>query len=194
MSRLRDERGFSLVEMLVVTVILTIVMGGITTVFIQGSNAEIDMNSRFQAQVGARVGLDKLRRELHCASAASVTNSGATLTITDPCINATNNNVAWCTSGSGMRYGLYRATGSPAVCSSSSTKYADYLTNTSGYVFWYDGAWVGSLGKVTFDLKINVKPARTVNLYELCDGIVLRNATGVVTSAPATFPATTKPC
>ncbi len=191
MSRLHAEGGFTLVEMLTVTVILTIVLTGLTTLMVQGSNAELDMNNRFQAQLSARLGLDKLRRELHCASAASVTGSGATLTITDPCINANASNVAWCTSGSGSRYGLYRATGNPASCSSSSTMFIDYLTSSTP--FWYDAAWTQSLGKVHVDLKVNVKPSRSDDTYELCDVIALRN-TARSGSQAATVPATTPPC
>jgi prepilin-type N-terminal cleavage/methylation domain-containing protein len=83
LRRLRDEHGYSLVEMLTVLVILGIVMGGLTTLFVQGSNAEIDMNKRFQAQTEARVGLDKIRRETHTACAASQTpSSGAAWAVT----------------------------------------------------------------------------------------------------------------
>ncbi|HEY2935179.1 MAG TPA: prepilin-type N-terminal cleavage/methylation domain-containing protein, partial [Gaiellaceae bacterium] len=66
MNRLRAEGGFTLVELLTVTVILTIVLTGLTTLFVQGSNAELDMNNRFQAQLNARLALDRLRRDLHC--------------------------------------------------------------------------------------------------------------------------------
>ena len=59
MRQWRNERGHSLVEMLTVLVILEIVIGGLTTLFQQGSNAEIDMNYRFQAQQDARIALDR---------------------------------------------------------------------------------------------------------------------------------------
>ena len=58
-----------MVEMITVMLIMSIVMTGITTVFVQGSNAELDMNNRFQAQTNARLGLDKIRKDIHCASA-----------------------------------------------------------------------------------------------------------------------------
>ena len=51
MSRLRAERGYSLVEMLTVLVIMGVVMTSLTTVFVQASNSESDMNNRFQAQL-----------------------------------------------------------------------------------------------------------------------------------------------
>jgi Tfp pilus assembly protein PilV len=189
----RDERGITLVELLMTTVIMSIVLTSLTTLFIQGTNAELDMNNRFQAQLNARLSLDRLRRDLHCSSAGTVTNSGATLTVTDPCINANANNLSWCTAGSGSRWKLYRAVGNPASCSSTSTQFTDFITVANGRIFWYDAPWSNSLGKIHVDLAINVKPSRTVNTYELCDVIVMRNTvrTG---SQVATVPATTPRC
>ena len=70
-ARLRRERGYSLIEMLIVLSIMGIVMGSLTTVFVSASNAELDMNNRFRAQLGARLVLDKMRREVHCGSVAT---------------------------------------------------------------------------------------------------------------------------
>jgi prepilin-type N-terminal cleavage/methylation domain-containing protein len=196
-SRLRGESGFSLVELLTVMVILVVVLTGLTTLFVQGSNSELDMNNRFQAQLNTRLGLDKLRRELHCANAATVSAAGDSVVLTNPCVSSNTNNVRWCLSGSGSRYGLYRIVGSnlTTTCTTSgAAKYVDYLTNASGAAFWYDGPWVQSLGKVHVDLKVNVKPSRTVDTYELCDVVVLRNTTRSGASAPATVPATTPRC
>src|SRR5262249_29052045 len=63
----RGEKGYSLVEMLTVMVIMGIVLGGLTQVFTSASKADIDMNNRFNAQVQTRLALDKLRRDIHCA-------------------------------------------------------------------------------------------------------------------------------
>ena len=46
---------------------MSVVITSLTTVFVQASNSETDMNSRFQAQLTARLALDKMRREVHCA-------------------------------------------------------------------------------------------------------------------------------
>ena len=64
---LRDERGYSLIEMLIVMAILGIVLGALTTVFVSGSNAELNLNRQFQAQQAARLALDKIRVDIHCA-------------------------------------------------------------------------------------------------------------------------------
>ena len=71
LRRLRGESGYSLVELLTVMAILGVVLGGLTALFVGGSNAQLDMNRRFEAQQAARLALDKMRREVHCASAAT---------------------------------------------------------------------------------------------------------------------------
>src|SRR2546421_7368546 len=123
MSRLRGEAGLSLVEMLVVLVILGVVLGGIATLFEQGTKAELDMNFRFQAQQDARVALDRMRRDLHCASVAT-SSSSTSQTFTDPCV--TGSTLTWCVVSANGRQGLYRQAGAGA-CNSSSQKFADYL-------------------------------------------------------------------
>ena len=97
-------------------------------------------------------------------------NVPASVTLDVPC--AAGGVISWCTSGSASNYGLYRNLGT--TCSSSNAKFIRYLT--TGNIFWYDPQWTGSLAKLHVDLKVNVRPTKTVDLYELCDGIVLRNS------------------
>ena len=114
------ERGYSLVELLVTMAILSVVMSGLMALFVQGTNAELDMNRRFQAQTGARVAMDKLRREVHCASA--ITPSGAsssvalTLAATCPTSGGSAITARWCALQAPSpaptgQYALYRQTG-----------------------------------------------------------------------------------
>ena len=67
--RLAAEHGYSLSEMLVVLAILGIVLAALTQLFVSASTAQVDMTRRFEAQQNMRLALDKLRREIHCASA-----------------------------------------------------------------------------------------------------------------------------
>ena len=67
-SRLGRETGYSLVEMLTVMVIMSVVFAGITDVFVTGSKAQAEQDNRFQAQLGTRLALDKIRKDVHCAS------------------------------------------------------------------------------------------------------------------------------
>ena len=66
-----SEQGYTLIELVTVMAIVLIVMTGLTTVFTSGVNAELRADRKFQAQQNARIALDRLRSELHCASAIS---------------------------------------------------------------------------------------------------------------------------
>jgi prepilin-type N-terminal cleavage/methylation domain-containing protein len=171
--RLLGERGYTLVEMLTVMVVLGVVITSLTTVFVSASNSETDMNNRFQAQLTARLALDKIRREVHCASIATPTGSSSSVTLTLPSgCTASGTTITWCTrSGGTNRYGLYRVVG--ASCSGG-TKWADFLTASS--VFNYTDMSATSLAKLHVDFPVNMKPAKTVDTYELIDDIVLRNS------------------
>jgi prepilin-type N-terminal cleavage/methylation domain-containing protein len=186
----REESGYTLVELLTVIVILGIVMQGLTTMLASASNAEADMNNRFRAQQTARVALDKIRREVHCASDAGSTTpntSVALVNLTLPTYCKTysgSTTVTWCTKNvSTNRYALYRINSGTASCNGG-VRWADYLRPTSTAavcgtalcVFNYQTA-SGSLARLHVDFPVNVKPKRTVNTYELIDDLVLRNST-----------------
>ena len=51
--------------------ILLTVMAAVTGLLVSTSRAELDMNDRLQAQTEAKLGLSKMRREVHCASAVT---------------------------------------------------------------------------------------------------------------------------
>src|SRR5438034_6157899 len=181
LRRVGRERGYTLVEMLIVMVIMGVVMGALTTLFVQASNAELDMNNRFQAQLTARLGLDKLRREVHCASVATPTGSSSSVTLTLPSYCKTGSgSITWCTRNVATnRYALYRVVGSTCT---GGVKWADYLAPTSTAtvcsgalcIFTYIGQSASSLAKLHVDFPVNVKPSRSVDMYELQDDIVLR--------------------
>jgi prepilin-type N-terminal cleavage/methylation domain-containing protein len=171
--RLVRERGYTLTEMLVVLIILGVVTGALMEVFVSASNAEISMQRRFQAQVTARVALDKIRRDIHCASAAAPSGSTTAFTLTLPTYcRAGSGPITWCTrSVSTNRYALYRIAGSSCT---GGAKWADYLTLDTA--FNYTAAVTNtSLGKVAVDIRVNVNPKRSVEAYELKDEIVMRN-------------------
>jgi prepilin-type N-terminal cleavage/methylation domain-containing protein len=168
---LSDEGGYNLVELLTVMAILSIVLGGITTLFVQGSNAEIDMNRRYQSQQEVRVAMDRVRRDAHCSSKAIKPTATTYVLFNDPC--QAGGVVSWCTVASGSIYKLYRSTTS--TCNSSSTMYAENLVNASGDVFVYVQQNTDHLASLQVDLKSNSKPAMTQETYELTDKMVLRN-------------------
>jgi prepilin-type N-terminal cleavage/methylation domain-containing protein len=167
------QDGYTVIELLVSMVILAGVLGAVSVLFVQASTAEVDLQNRFQAQQTARLALEKLRRETHCASAASVSSStSVTLTLASYCPTGTGS-VTWCTVGSASRFGLYRKVG--ASCDATGVKWADYLT--TGSVFAYTPQSSTSLAKLHVDFPVNVRPAKSVVAYELVDDIALRNST-----------------
>ena len=96
-------------------VILVIVLGSLTTVFTSGSSAEANLNRRFQAQQNARLGLDRIRVDIHCATAAQAqtinTYPGVKLAVAN-CYAATPT-ISWCVvqfSTTPLRYQLFRST------------------------------------------------------------------------------------
>jgi type II secretory pathway pseudopilin PulG len=208
---LADESGHTLPELLTVMIILGTVLGGLTTMFAAGMKAEARAHREFRAQQTARIALDKLRREVHCASTASPSNpnaasSSVTLTLASYCKTlpqplptplpsycSTNNglttcSITWCTrTVATNRYALYRVTGS--TCGTSGgVNWADYLVSTATApasptctggplcVFNYSSPTTTMLAKLAIDLPVNVRPEKATELYELKDGLVLRNS------------------
>ena len=180
------EEGYTLVELLVVMLILGTVMAGLTTVFVGGSNAEIRLNRRFQAQQQARLALDRIRTDIHCASAAQAQTIGTytgsiKLAETNCYAYAATPTVSWCpVSVTSTRYQLYRSTATSNVCTSSDATrvlIADYLT-TSSNVFTTAAIPQNSLQTVGIDFKISANTKTpTLDVYELTDSIVVGNYT-----------------
>lgn len=195
LGRLRSERGYTLIEMLTVLIVMGVITSALTTLFVQASHAEQDTNNRFQAQLTARLALDTFRREVHCASVATPTGSSSSVTITLPTWTNPDGTSSHCRTGSGSitwctrslaanRYALYRVVGTTCT---GGVKWADYLVPTSGAatcgsptalcVFSYTAQSLTSLAKLHIDLPVNVKSSRAGDLYELADDVVLRNST-----------------
>ena len=178
-ARLAGEEGYSIVELLTVVIILSIVTAALTTVFVSASNGELDMNRRYQAQESARLAIDKLRREIHCASAVSPFGSASSIVLTIPgaCPTAQGfTTIRWCVVAPpgawAGRYALYRSTA--ATCDTSTgVKWADYLTTQS--IFNYSHV-LGSLGNLGVSLVVAVKQNSTQGTFKLNDNIVLRNS------------------
>jgi len=183
------EGGYSLVELLVVITILSMVVGSLTTVFVSASKSELDMNQRFQAQEQARLALDKLRREVHCASAISPSGASSSIVLTMPLQCPTSGgatSVRWCVlapSGAPAgRYALYRSTG--ASCSNTNVRWADYLRTQS--IFTYTLQSSSSLGSLAVALEVRIKQTGTARTFKLSDSIVLRNSMrSCITGSPS---------
>jgi prepilin-type N-terminal cleavage/methylation domain-containing protein len=184
--RLANDQGLTLVELLVVTVLFGVVVAGVTTLFVAATNAEADLNNRFQAQLSARLALDRLRREVHCASAVTPTGPATEITLTLPTYcKAGTGTSKWCTigySGSTTRFRLWKSAADP--CGDAADRlYADFLT--TGTIFNYVVQSSESLGKVHVELPVDPNPSKPGS-YMLVDDLVLRNsARTCITGSPS---------
>jgi prepilin-type N-terminal cleavage/methylation domain-containing protein len=173
--RLRGEAGYSLVEMLTVMVIMSIVFAGITTIFVSGSKAQADQDNRFQAQLATRLAMDKIRKDIHCASdlAAGYTTSSITLKLPSGC----GGDTSWCTvvvAGYTSRYRLYRKSGS--TCDATGTVIADYLTGANAFPQYAHTVGCTCLASLRVDFVVSNKRSNLA-AYELTDTVFLRNST-----------------
>jgi type II secretory pathway pseudopilin PulG len=181
--RLREEGGYALVELITVMAIMGVVFAGLTQVFTSATKADLDMNNRFQAQQDARLALDKLRRDVHCAYDANPNSpnpwTSAQSTVTLKITSCGGGDVTWCTAamtGLSNRWALYRQ-GNSTTCSSSSpaVKIASYLaTQTPFTVFAHP---TGSLASLSVSLPVGVNRNTSTGIYRLQDTIYLRNST-----------------
>jgi prepilin-type N-terminal cleavage/methylation domain-containing protein len=179
LRRLGCERGFSLMELMTVLTILSTVVTALTGLFVSGTASEVDLRSRVQAQTEAVTALDRLRRDVHCASAATA-SSATSVTLAVPCV--AGGVVSWCTAavaGFTGRYTIHRRPTS-GTCDSTSALYADYLT--TGSVFSYELASINNLARLRTSLPVKLKSM--LSPYTLCDILVMRNSTR--TGSPGT--------
>jgi prepilin-type N-terminal cleavage/methylation domain-containing protein len=129
------QDGFTLPELLVVLAIVGIVLAGITQLLVSAVKSETDQTNRTQAQQEARLGLDKLRREIRCASTLTTPSgypaSAITITLGSYCPTAGGaTTVTWCTkpaASGGQPYTLWRDPGPD--CLGTGTKWASNLVD-----------------------------------------------------------------
>jgi prepilin-type N-terminal cleavage/methylation domain-containing protein len=176
--RLRCRDGYTLIELIVVLSIFLFIVTALTRLFTSGAKAELDMNRRFQAQQEARLALDRMRRELHCASAivagADADGDGnvASLTVSLPsqCPSAKGVpiTVVYDTSSAGTNRWKVRRTQSGVT-----VPIADYITTDDP--FKYTPPSPSSRGLLHVDFPVNVYPNEGWKQWRLLDDIVLRN-------------------
>jgi type II secretory pathway pseudopilin PulG len=185
-STVRDERGFTVFELLVVLVILVTVIGAILTAFTSALGSEVDLSARVRAQEQARLALDTLRRDVHCASETSgltvdVPSSRVTFLLPFGCPSVVTEYVTWCTrtTGAASRFTVYRnahAVNDPAVdyCAEpGGVTWADFVTNAEVFTYSHPDE---RRAQVSVDLLVDVDPASPSRAFALRDALVLRNS------------------
>jgi prepilin-type N-terminal cleavage/methylation domain-containing protein len=192
------QAGYTLVETLVVLTLLGVVIGTLVDGFVSASNAQADQSARAGDQETAREVLERMRKDIHCASGAEAqqtldslgnpTGTGYTLQLSvsqGQCQGVTNlsNGVQWCSvsvGGSTTRYAVYRTIS--GNCGASDARFqVDYITNlgaiSGGNIWSLPPCSTGRLQAVTVDMPVNADPVKRADrTYELKDTIAMRNA------------------
>ena len=177
MSRLRTairaQAGFTLVELLTASTLLLVVLAGLGGMFISSSNAEVNANRFFQAQTESRVALERLRRDIRCATTISPAGPTTSVTLALPAgCTDTSGSITWCTQAAGSVWELYRVAGASCV---GGTRYAGWLT--AAQVFTFTAGSGGALGQLTIDLRIDTEPTKSTGRFHITESLVPRNAT-----------------
>lgn len=79
----RDQRGFTLTELLVVVAILGMMLAGLVTVQMQGQQSYLIGSHRVEAQQNGRIALELMIRELRSATSVTLIPSATDMTFVD---------------------------------------------------------------------------------------------------------------
>lgn len=186
-----DERGFSLIEMLTALAILLTIVGTLTTLMVSATKSEVDLTERVKAQQEARLALEGMRRDVHCASAITFTSAeSVTLTLSTGCPSASGGTTfTWCTSpvpGSSDRFTLHRITAATCDLGTSGImrrQTADYLRQSDVFLLKEE---VNKLDKLCVVFAVDTDPGDSKRTYQLKDELVLRNSARNTASNAAT--------
>ena len=178
-ARLQDESGFTLVELLVVSALTLVILGGASNMFVSGLRASSTSDARLTAQESVGTALDRLEFETRCADSATLVSSGAGVALTLPswCPNATGN-VAWCITGGALE----RVPGATDCTSTGQVLIRDVTSATPFSCISTDGALPQLQVALTVDAGTG---SSTSTATSETDTIALRNADDVVNGVSA---------
>ena len=114
MRPLRDESGFTLVELMVVLTITLVIVAALANLFSSGMTATSKANAALGSQTNLIVAVNRLEFEARCSSKASLVSGGVGVTLTLPtyCVNASGT-FTWCvTNGALIKFPGPSCTGS----------------------------------------------------------------------------------
>jgi prepilin-type N-terminal cleavage/methylation domain-containing protein len=181
-ARVRDEAGFTLVELVTTCAVMGVVMAGTVNILVSGERASSDGQARLTAQQNIQLAFTRLEYDARCASSATLLNKSgsngagvyislpsATTNPTNPCSHASGD-VTWCvTSGS-----LVRTTGT--TCSATTNQDTFISSVTSSTPFSCYSPVSGSLPQLKIVLGVN-STTHSSDAVSGTDYITLHNAT-----------------
>lgn len=170
-SRLADERGVTLIELMITMALLSILLAGLADIVVSGLRASSDTTARTAAQGSIQTAVNRLEYELRCASGATVPNTGqansnVTLTLPTQCVHASGQ-YTWCVSGGSLvRYtGANCTTGTPE-------KFVGNVTTPTPFTLL---SVTGQLLQLQIALTVNLNGSSS-DSASVTDTITLRNA------------------
>jgi prepilin-type N-terminal cleavage/methylation domain-containing protein len=189
----RSEDGFTLVELLVVIVLMGLILGPLVDSLVTALNAQAQQVNVVNAQEQARLALERMRKDIHCAHSVNppVANGsgGVTLILNETnttgiaecpgLIQQNSSSVQWCTipvAGATNRYQLYRENDPNKNCDGvDSTFQVDYITESA--LWSIPSCTTGDFPTVAVTLPVDVNVGSLdSSSYDLQDQIALRNA------------------
>ncbi len=186
------EEGMTLVELLVAMALMGIILTPIIGTMVSMSSAQARQANVVLAQEQARLALERMRKDIHCAHSVDPpqdnASGGVTLILNEtnttgvvdcPGLLAFNSAaVQWCTvpvTGYSNRYRLYREDDPTTTCDGTESVFqVDYLTHSS--IWTTPSCTGGQYPTVAVAFAMDVFPSTTnEGHYNLDDQIALRN-------------------
>jgi len=179
-TRLGEETGFTLVELVTTCALMGIVMTGVVNIFVSGQRASSDGQARLAAQQNVELAFTRLEYDARCAQTATLLNktgsngagvyltfpSGASVIV--PCSHATGN-VTWCvTSGS-----LIRTTGTTCSATTNQDTFVSSVTSATPFSCYSPVSGSLPLLKVVFSVNSTTHSSDSVSAT---DYITMHNA------------------
>lgn len=175
---LREESGFTLVELIIATALTIVLVGALSNLFVSGLHAGSTASWQLTSQSGVRLAFDRLEYEARCAQTATRAASGADVTLYLPpspaCAHASGT-YTWCVSGGS----LIRYTGSS--CSGTSQTFVKNVTTPTPFTCV---APVNQYPRLQVALTVN-GTSSSVNGFSATDQIDMRNAALTTSSSSA---------
>jgi Tfp pilus assembly protein PilV len=169
-SRLSDQRGQTVFEMMAALVLVAILMVGVVNLLVSGTRAGASANARIDAQQNTRLAIDRLEFEGRCSSKATLVDSGAGVSFTLPsqCSHTSTSTVTWCVIGDV----LTRLTS--ATCTGNGQSFISGVTSPTPFSLPTPAS--GDLPQLAISITVDTSNSQGT-AATLDDTITLRNGT-----------------